>query len=153
LVSLNLERVSWPANPQIFRQLVENANVAIDVADEHGFLTYANRAAANMYGYESPQQMISHNVSELYHSDEEKRIAGDLIMQTQTPQGWIGETTHKRADGTSFPVELAVFGLHDPEHETISFGAIIQNMSEHRQLLSSLRQQARRLEALNRIGT
>src|SRR5262249_33948521 len=34
--AVTLDRLSWPASPLVFRQLVENANVAIDVADLGG---------------------------------------------------------------------------------------------------------------------
>jgi PAS domain S-box-containing protein len=148
-----LDRLSWQAHPRVFRQLVENSNVAIDVADLGGKITYANRAAASLYGFESPEQMIGHNVSELYRSDSEQLIATDLIFHAKSPEGWIGEVTHQFVDGTPFPVEIAVFGLHDPDKNMVSYGAIIQNMSEHHALLSSLQRHSRRMESLNRIGT
>jgi len=148
-----LERQSWPANPQVFRQLVENANVAIDVADLGGTLTYANRAAARIYGYDSPDELVGRNVGELYYSNEEQRVSADLIEGSQQPEGWIGEVTHKHKDGSPFPVELAVFGLRDNQQKMVSYGAIIQNVSEYHRLLASLQAQAKRLEALNRIGT
>jgi PAS domain S-box-containing protein len=149
----SLDRLSWHAHPRVFRQLVENANVAIDMADLGGTITYANRAAARIYGYASPDQMVGRNISELYFSDTEKLVATELIFHAKTPEGWIGEVTHKRADGTPFPVEIAVFGLHDPARTMVSYGAIIQNISEHHRLLSSLQNHSWRMERLNRIGT
>ncbi len=153
LAAHTLERLSWSANPQVLRQLVENANVAIDIADLDGKITYANRAAARMYGYESPDQLVGRKVDELYYSNEMQRITADLILGSQTAEGWIGEVKHKHQDGSPFPVELAVFGLHDTQHKMVSYGAIIQNVSEYHRLLASLKAQTQRLEALNRIGT
>src|SRR5262245_814429 len=75
----SLDRLSWHAHPRVFRQLVENANVAIDVADLGGTITYANRAAARIYGYTSPDQMVGRNISDLYFSDTEKLVATELI--------------------------------------------------------------------------
>ncbi len=153
IASAALDRLSWPAHPRVFRQLVENANVAIDVADMGGKITYANRAAAWLYGFASPDDLVGRNVSELYYSDTEKLIADELIFHAKTLAGWMGEVIHKRADGTIFPAEIAVFGLHDPQKTMVSYGAIKQNMSRYQQLLSSLQQHSRRLESLNRIGT
>ncbi len=153
IAATSLDRLSWHAHPRVFRQLVENANVAIDVADLDSVIMYANRTAARMYGFASPDEMVGRNVSELYFSDAEKLIAADLIVHVKTPEGWIGEVTHRRTDGTPFPVEIAVFGLHDPDKKMISYGAIVQDASEHHRLLSSLQHHSWRMESLNRIGT
>ncbi len=148
-----LNRLSWPAAPQIFRQLVENANVAIDVANQDGVLTYVNRAAAQMYGYPSPQSMIGLNVRDLYYYREEGEQAAVRTVRSQTEGDWLGEATHKYANGLPFPVELAIFALRDLKHETPTYGAIIQNVSENYRLLATLKEQTRRLESLNRVGT
>jgi PAS domain S-box-containing protein len=153
LAAMSLDRLSWHAHPRIFRQLVENANVAIDVADLGGQITYANRAAARLYGFDSPNQLVGRNIGELYFSDTEKLTAAELIFHAKTRDGWIGEVTHRRQDGSPFPVEIAVFGLHDPDQKMVSYGAIVQNMSEHHRLLSSLQHHSWRMESLNRIGT
>lgn len=142
-----LARLAWPASPQIFRQLVENANVAIDVAALDGTITYANLAAAQLYGFETPQALIGRNVSELYFGDEETRIARDLIVQSRTAAGWSGDVTHKTVDGEPLPVRLAVFAMRDHQQRMTSFGAIVQSLGEQQHLLYSLQQQTRRLRA------
>ncbi|MFQ3534402.1 MAG: GAF domain-containing protein [Aggregatilineales bacterium] len=142
-----LARLAWPASPQIFRQLVENANVAIDVAALDGTITYANLAAAQLYGFETPQALIGRNVSELYFGDEEMRIARDLLVQSRTMAGWSGDVTQKNAKGEPLPVRLAVFAMRDQQQRMTSFGAIIQSLGEQQRLLYSLQQQTRRLRA------
>ncbi len=142
-----LARLAWPASPQIFRQLVENANVAIDVAALDGTITYANLAAAQLYGFQAPQDMIGRNVSELYFGDEETRIARDLITQSRTMAGWSGEVTQKTANGEPLPVRLAVFAMRDHQQRMTSYGAIVQSLGEQQRLLYSLQQQTRRLRA------
>lgn len=148
-----LKRLSWRATPHVFQQLVENANVAIDVADLDGVITYANRAAARLYGYESPDDLIGRTISERYHDDSERLVADELIRRAQTPEGWIGEVTHKHQNGSPIPVKIAVFGLRDLHSKLASYGAIIQDMSETQHLLTSLKEHVWRREALNFIGT
>src|SRR5258708_11551797 len=147
-----LDRLSWPASPLVFRQLVENANVAIDVADLGGKITYANKAAANMYGFDSPDKLVGRSVDELYHAYDKSKVRDQITADRMNRGGWLGEVVQKHASGRRFPVELALFGLQDPRHETASFGAILQNVADYHDLVSSLQQQTQRLEALNRVG-
>lgn len=142
-----LARLSWEVSPQIFRQLVENANVAIDVASLDGTVTYANLAAAQLYGFESPEEMIGRNISDFYYGDEEQRVARDLIVQSRTVAGWSGDVIHKMVDGSPLPVRLAVFAMRDYQYRMTSFGAIVQSLGEQQRLLFSLQQQTRRLRA------
>src|SRR5207253_2163834 len=58
-----------------------------------------------------------------------------------------------KPNGDLFPVELALFGLNDPRLKTASYGAIIQNISEHHRLYKELEKKTRRLESLNRVST
>src|SRR5205085_6065703 len=76
--AMALDRLSWPASPLVFRQLVENANVPIDVADLGGKITYANDAAVRMYGYTSPDQLVGMNVSDLYTNGDDERVRQQL---------------------------------------------------------------------------
>jgi PAS domain S-box-containing protein len=137
---------------QTFRQLVEYANVAIDVAALDGTITYANLAAAQFYGFETPAQMIGLPVGSLYHGNEEQRISRDVIMQSKTADGWSGDVTHKDINGNPLPARLAVFGLRDAQDRVNGFGAIIQNLGEQQRLLFSLKQQTRRLKAASTVA-
>jgi PAS domain S-box-containing protein len=142
-----LTYLSWSTDPQVLRQLVENANVGIDVADEEGKIIYANRRAAELYGYEAPSDLIGKPVLGLYYGNEESRISRDVVTAMDRPEGWIGEVLHMHRDGTPMPVQLAVFAIRDSKKKLNGFGAVIQNISEQRRLLYTLKQQTRRLRA------
>ncbi|MBE2195302.1 MAG: GAF domain-containing protein [Anaerolinea sp.] len=147
-----LNRLSWPADPKVFRQLVENANVAIDVAALDGHITYANLAAAQLYGYDTPADLLKKSVSDLYFEDEEQRVAHDIISQSRTQEGWTGDVRHQTSDGAVLPVRLAVFGIRDHFNRLSSYGAIAQNLGEQQRLLISLRQQTQRLRAAAQVA-
>src|SRR5262249_21973539 len=140
LAAATLDRLSWPASPLVFRQLVENANVAIDVADLGGKITYANKAAANMYGFDSPEKLVGRTVAELYHDYQKSKVRDQITPDRMNRGGWLGEVLQKHVSGRVFPVELALFGLEDPHHKTASFGAILQNVADYHDLVSSLQQ-------------
>jgi len=152
IAGLTLARLSWPASPQVFRQLVENANVAIDVAAMDGTIVYTNLAAAQLYGVGSPDDLIGQNIGSLYYGDEEQRVQRDLLSQSLTQDGWTGEVTHQLVDGSPLPVRSAVFALRDHQNRMTGYGAIVQSLSEQQQLVDSLQRQARRLRAAAAIA-
>lgn len=150
--SQSLARLSWPADPHIFRGLVENANVAIDVVNTEGRLIYANQAAAHLYGFASPADMLDTAIWDRYAPDEKERVSTKHPPATQSPQDWIEDATHLHVDGTPVPVRLAVFSLPDPRGNLMGFGAIVQNLSEQQRLLISLQENTRRLQAAAEVA-
>src|SRR5260221_1916210 len=130
LAAIRLDRLSWPASPLVFRQLVENANVAIDVADIDGVITYANEATARMYGFGSPADLVGRNVSEVYADNWENNVNEQLQNGAPDPEGWIGKVMQQRASGSPFPVQLALFGLRGPRLKAPRFGAVGQDREE-----------------------
>ena len=150
--SQTLAQLAWPADPHIFRGLVENANVAIDVVNTEGKLIYANAAAAQLYGFSSPANMLDTAIRERYTPDEIERVSIKHAPATQRNQGWIEDATHRHVDGTPLPIRLAVFGLPDPRGNLMGYGAIIQSLSEQQELLVSLQENSRRLQAAAEVA-
>src|SRR5579859_473328 len=152
LAAIQLERLSWPASPEVFRGLVENANVAIDVAEPTGMITYANRAAAELYGYSTPGELIGKNVSDQYPPGDEEIIRTALADGRPPEAGWAGEVRVYDRNRRIFPIELALFGVHDSRYRSPSFGAILQDVSEYHRLFDALEEKTRGLESVNRVG-
>ncbi|HRE49603.1 MAG TPA: ATP-binding protein [Aggregatilineales bacterium] len=147
-----LERLSYPASPEVFRQLVENANVAIDVAGLDGRITYANQAAALLYGYDEPSELIGKTVIELYFGDDEQRVAREIVLGSRSQAGWAGDVLQKDAAGNALPVRLAVFSIGEPGQGLTGYGGIAQSLGEQQRLLLSLRQQTQRLRAAAQVA-
>src|SRR5258708_27807012 len=101
--AITLDRLSWPASPLVFRQLVENANVAIDVADLGGKISYANAAAAPMYGFDSPEKLVGRTVAELYHDYDKSKVRDQITADRMNRRGWLGEVVQKHASRPRFP--------------------------------------------------
>ncbi|RPI99203.1 MAG: PAS domain S-box protein, partial [Chloroflexi bacterium] len=150
--SQTLARLGWPADPHIFRGLVENANVAIDVVNTEGKLIYANQAAALLYGFSSPAEMLGTYIKSRYSPEEKERVSTRHSPVSHTNQGWIEDATHRNVEGALLPIRLAVFGLPDPRGNLMGYGAIIQNLSEQQRLLISLQDNSRRLQAAAEVA-
>jgi PAS domain S-box-containing protein len=71
-----------------FRSLFDNSMLGISVADSEGNLVHANLAYAQMYGYESPEEMLNEvlNVCQLYADHQDR----SEILQNLNENGIMG---------------------------------------------------------------
>jgi len=92
-----------------YRMLFESAGDAIFMLEAEGAnigrIVSANEAAAIMHCY-SPEELLRLNMRDL---DSEEAAAGGLERIRRILQGeWVSsETTHRKKDGTIFPVEVS----------------------------------------------
>ncbi len=108
------------------RAIVEASQDAIMASGLDGRLTSWNPAAERIYGYTRDEAI--------------GRLPEELIG----PGGMTsGETQHRRRDGTTFPVEVAVSGLHDAS------GAVAGTSAVARDITRRLRDE----RALRRLAT
>jgi two-component system sensor histidine kinase AtoS len=101
-----------------YRMLFESAGDAIFVleaeGEDIGRIVSANEAAASMHCY-GPEELLRLNMRDL---DSEEAAAGGLERIRRILAGeWVSsETTHRKKDGTIFPVEVSA-GLLDLEDQ------------------------------------
>ncbi len=104
-----------------YRILFESAGDAIFIIDAEdpgrGRLVAANRAAAEMHGY-TVDEMIWMNIGDL-DTPEEARVVPDRIGKMLRGEWLKDELTHKRKDGTVFPVEISAGLLELDGHKYI----------------------------------
>jgi len=89
------------------RKANELAHEGIAILNEDGEFIYVNQAYATLYGYDSEALLGQH--WELVYPDDETAVAREEILPTVADKGsWSGETTGRRADGTTFPEDHRV---------------------------------------------
>ena len=113
-------------------------NTAVDgiiVIDEHGCIESFNPAAERIFGY-TAAQMTGRNVSRLMPSPHRARHDGYIQHYLETGEARIigigREVTGRRADGTLFPMDLAVSEVQVGGRRT--FTGIIRDVSERKRL-------------------
>ena len=106
-----------------FRAIIETARDAILTADETGVIEIANPAASSVFGY-LPRELHAHNLAEL--------IAGDAAEFRGFLAGAGGsrEFQGRRADGSSFDMEIAFAGFDDAGSRKMAI--IIRDISERK---------------------
>jgi len=101
-----------------YRMLFERAGDAIFILDAEGEkagqIVAVNQAAAEMHGY-TVDELLAMNITELDMPDAAKEAPGRIERMLKGE--WIKtEITHRRKDGTIFPVEISAglfeFGNH-----------------------------------------
>ena len=78
------------------------------ILDSNGSYAYLNQAHADVYGYDSPEQLIGKTWKILYHDDELKRFENIIMPLFQQTGSWRGEVVGRRRDGSCFPQEISL---------------------------------------------
>ncbi len=80
--------------------------------DDTGAFTYLNNAQVQLYGYDSPQELLGKSWEVLYDAPEVMRFKAEILPLLWETGRWRGETTGVRKDGSTFPqeVSLTTFG-------------------------------------------
>ncbi|UPU37389.1 PAS domain-containing protein [Geomonas paludis] len=117
-----------------------------------GEYLYLNKAHAAIYGYPSQQELIGQTWRKLYSDEERQRLEPLVFEAFGKGQGWRGEATGLKQDGSHFPQEVSLSLLEDG-----GIICVVRDISERREseeairkLNASLRQQTLELQATNR---
>ena len=114
--------------------LVENFEFALVVIDAGGVITFVNKAAEQMFGYERAEMVgqtldliIPPRLRGAHH-------AGVMRVGSGSPSRLSGKTVEVaalRRDGSEFPIELSLSVWKGPEG--VSMGGMIRDISDRRQ--------------------
>jgi PAS domain S-box-containing protein len=117
-----------------FQLLSEKARDIMLFVRPDGRIVEANDAAVRAYGY-SREELLSMSVSGLRAPEEAHHLAEQLRRANET--GALFETTHRRRDGSTFPVEVSSTGA-DVGGERLLF-SVVRDVSERRAMEAELR--------------
>jgi PAS domain S-box-containing protein len=122
-----------------YRILFESAGDAIFIIDAEGGnsgrLVAANRAAADMHGY-AEEEMIGMNIGDLDTTEAARDVPGRIGRLLEGE--WLkDEITHKRKNGTVFPVEISAGMLELDGHKYIL--AFDRDITERKKAEEALR--------------
>jgi len=87
-----------------YRELIDGMNETVWVIDFEGNIIEVNKTAVDLLGY-SKKELLSFNLSRIDSSLTDDAIAG-LIENMPIEKLQIFETSHRKKDGTVFPIEI-----------------------------------------------
>jgi PAS domain S-box-containing protein len=126
---------------------VEQSGDGILVTTLEGNVVFANRAWANLHGYESGDELVDRHQFRFHPEDEALRLQ-DVLQEVLAAGSWSGEMRHWRPDGSTF---LSLFGctrLRDTAGRNIGYVVIATDITARKRVEDRLRRHSDDLEAL-----
>lgn len=146
-------RAGFGSSEAYQRSILATVPDAMVVIDDHGAILSFSAAAERMFGY-SEDEIRGRNVSALMPSPDRERHDAYLARFLRTGQAriiGIGRvTTARRADGTTFPIELSIGEASTPEGRL--FTGFIRDLTERQAADRRLQELQAELSHMSRIS-
>ncbi len=130
-----------------YRYLFETINEGIIHADARGVLVKANKCAATLCGYASPQDMAGMRMRDLY-MDPRKREAALRKLKAGGGEFHNFEFDLRRKDGTPVPVLCNIRSLKDGRGETTGVLGAFRDISDLKAARAALTESERKYKGL-----
>ena len=119
---------------------MDSASDGIGIIAQEGY-TYLNQAHAQIFGYDSPEELLGKSWQILYEPKELARFESEVMPIVMQQGSWRGEATAKRKDGSTFFQELSL-----TLSEEGAFICICRDISQRKQAEVALWQLKEKLE-------
>jgi len=125
---------------------MEAAVVGMSLHEPDGTFLYANQAHADVYGYDTPDELIGTSWRILYAEPEQERIEAEALSKLSKGERWTGEVKGRCRDGSEVDVFLSLTPLEDG-----GLACVCQDITERKEQAQALQRYANRLETLHAI--
>ncbi|GAB4369406.1 MAG: nitrogen fixation sensor histidine kinase GnfL [Calditrichia bacterium] len=129
-----------------YRSIIQNINSGLITLDLAGDITFANRTAAKMLGYDV-KELLNRHIGELFADDEESRKYLK-IMFLPGKRTDDKEVAFRHRDGKTFMVGLSSSPIHDENNKFDGIVLLFRDLTEIRHL----KMQVERMERLALLG-
>ena len=107
------------------------------IHDNTGAFTYLNEAHANIYGYDSKDELLGKTWHVLYEPQELARFNTEIMPILWTVGAWRGEAAGLKKNGTTFPQEVSLTTFGDD-----GLICVVRDISAQKQIERSLKDTA-----------
>jgi PAS domain S-box-containing protein len=112
-------------------RLLNSVGQAIIAADLKGNITYWNRAAEQLYGWEKAE-VIGRNAVDILIEETYKKQASETMQRLVAGEQWSGEFIVERSDGTVFPAILTGSPITDDKGKPVGIIGVSTDISEQK---------------------
>ena len=132
-----------------YRSLFQNASIGIFHSLPEGKFILVNPTLATMFGYSSPEEMVSSikDITTEIYVDTKRRP--ELLEAALKNDGWIyAENRYRRKDGSIITANLAVRKVLDADGKFAYLEGFVEDITERRQIEEAEREQRILAESL-----
>ncbi|MFC1974974.1 PAS domain S-box protein, partial [Chloroflexota bacterium] len=125
-----------------FKTMVETSLDGIFTTDlqEPPRLTYANRAAHELFGCDYETQEMVGQMGTDYWPEEDISFLVETLLPQVMASGFRGEVRQKRKDGSIFDASAVVFALRDDTGQPVGLVASIRDITKAKQVEEKLKE-------------
>jgi len=135
-----------------YHGIVDASPDAIVVVDLDGRISMANQLAVSLYSGTSEEDLIGRNAFEMIAAEDQQHAMQGLQNNLELGGLKHVEYTLVRKDGSTFPAEISVSTIRDPEGLPQAFISIIRDVTKRRQAEEKVRKSEVRLAEAQRIA-
>ncbi len=123
-----------------YRRLVETFPAAIISSDSNGNVTFVNKQAVELHGYNSEQEMLGMKTNDLV-SEEDRGFAA-IIGQRSIEEGFVHDVEYniQRKDGSTSPGEFHAAAIKSTEGSIIGFIGVVIDITERKEAEKALKE-------------
>ncbi len=118
---------------KLHRSLISALPDGVVESDLQGNITFASPRAAEMHGYDAPEEIVSKNALELLAPECHERAVEGLQGIVQTGMARDVEYTCLKKDGSPFPMELSSALIRDDLGHPASLVSVTRDISDRKQ--------------------
>lgn len=133
--------------PEVYRQAVDQADLAISITDTRANIQFANEAFSRISGY-SAEEIIGKNESMLSNHTTPKEIYQAMWGELSAQRPWSGRLLNRRKDGSLYLAELSISPVLDPRGRTVHFLGMHRDVTELHRLERVVRNQKQLIESV-----
>jgi len=134
-----------------YRTLTNNLHVGIyrNTVGHEGKFLEANPAILKMFGFQSRNEFLKINVSDLYQNPDERNAFNEKMLR----RGFVRneELNLKKKDGTYIICSLSAVAVKDEKGEVKYYDGVIEDITKRKQLEAQF-QQAQKMEAIGTLA-
>ena len=133
--------------PQVFRQAVEQAALAISITNARADIVYVNPAFERVTGY-SAAELMGQNQSLLSYKVTPKLVYETLWAQLKRQRAWNGLLVNRRRDGNRYLADLTITPVVDADGHTSHFLGMHRDITEVHRLERQVQNQKAMIESV-----
>ncbi len=131
----------------LFRELVEEAPLAVSITDADGRILYVNPSFSRITGYPA-EALVGTSHSLLSYKVTPREVYEAMWSAISAGQRWQGRLINRRRDGERYVAELSITPIKDEAGQVRYFLGLQQDVTELHALNESLQNQKRLIETI-----